>query len=51
MLKNRKAPGRDGISAELLKLGGEGFVKWLSQLAVLVWEKEEVPEAAHNTFT
>ena len=31
-LKNNKAPVEDGITAEMLKLGGEPIVEWLTQL-------------------
>ena len=44
MMKNGRAPGADDISAELLKLGGEKVVQWLTHLARIVWEKEKVPE-------
>ena len=33
-LKNSKGPDVDAISAELLKLGEETVVKWLTHLAV-----------------
>ena len=41
---NGRVPGADGISAELLKLGGDTIVQWLLHLATAVWEKERVPE-------
>ena len=34
-MKMGQGPGEDGISAELLKLGGESVVQWLSHLASL----------------
>ena len=44
LMKNGRAPGADGISAELLKLGGDTVVRWLLHLATVVWEEERVPE-------
>ena len=44
LLKNGKAPGVDKITAELLKLGEERVVQWLTQLAVSIWQSESVPE-------
>ena len=44
LMKNGRAPGADGISAELLKLGGDTVVQWLLHLATVVWEEERVPE-------
>jgi len=44
MMKTGRAPGADGIPAELLKLGGDTVVQWLSSLASVVWEQEKVPE-------
>ena len=43
-LKNGKAPGEDGISAELLKIGGDTAVEWITKLCVLIWDKEEIPK-------
>ena len=43
-MKNGWAPGADGISAELLKLGGDTVVQWLLHLATAAWEEERVPE-------
>ena len=44
LLKNGKAPGVDKIATELLKLGEETVVQWLTQLAVSIWQSESVPE-------
>ena len=42
-LKSGRAPGEDMIVAELLKLGEETVVKWLTELAVKVWDTEDIP--------
>ena len=44
MMKNGRAPGADGISAELLKLDGEKVVQWLLHFARVTWEEEKVLE-------
>ena len=51
LLKNGKAPGVDRITAELLKLGEETVVQWLTQLAVSIWQSERVPEDWVNHLT
>ena len=43
-LSNGKAPGEDGITAEILRLGGESVVQWLKHLADCVWCEEAVPK-------
>jgi endonuclease/exonuclease/phosphatase family metal-dependent hydrolase len=42
-LKNRKAPGVDQITAEMLKADVEVTSKKLKDLFEIIWEKEEVP--------
>ena len=42
-LKNNKAAGLDGITAELLKHGKELVADQFTQLFNLIWGKEEVP--------
>ena len=42
-MKNRKAPGLDCISSEVLKLGGEASVRWLSSIFTTIWMEETVP--------
>ena len=42
-MNNRKAPGLDGISSEVLKLGGEASVRWLSSIFTTIWMEETVP--------
>jgi hypothetical protein len=42
-LKNNKAAGLDGITAELLKHGKEVIIDELTNLFNLIWETEEVP--------
>ena len=41
-LSNGKA--EDGITAEILRLGGESVVLWLKHLADRVWSEEAVPK-------
>ena len=42
-LKNGKAPGICGISAEMLKAGGSAVAKWLHRIINLMWTTGEVP--------
>ena len=42
--KQNKAPGVDEITAEMLKLGGEPVVHWLTRLSCRVWHSENVPD-------
>ena len=42
-MKNGKAPGLDGISSEVLKLGGEASVRWHSSTCTTIWMEEIVP--------
>ena len=43
-LKNNKAPGDDGITTELLKLGGETIVEEMTCIAGSIWHSERIPE-------
>ena len=43
-LKNSRAPGMDGITAEMIKLGGAESVRWFKSLFDAIWHEEEVPE-------
>ncbi len=43
-LKLGKAPGMDGITAEMLKFGGEIVVDWKVWICNLAWAQSEVPE-------
>ena len=43
-LKNRKAPGPDGLTAEHLKASGETSVIWLMNILNAVVELEEIPD-------
>ena len=41
-MKNGKTPRLDGISSEVLKLGGEASVCWLSSIFTNIWMEETV---------
>ena len=42
-LRDGRAPGADGISAELLKLGGAETIRWLNSLFNSIWNSESIP--------
>ena len=42
-LRDGKAPGDDGISAELLKLGGDETICCLTSLFNFIWSSESIP--------
>ena len=43
-LKNNKAAGKDGIGAELIKMGPEKLASCLHRMIVRIWEVEQLPE-------
>jgi hypothetical protein len=43
-LKNRRAPGEDGINAELIKSGGQRLWKEIYELIHIIWNTEDFPE-------
>lgn len=44
MLKNNKAPGIDGLPAELIKQGGERMLTELHNLITNIWRRECIPD-------
>jgi hypothetical protein len=42
-LKNYKAPGPDGLPAEVFEYGGDILNKYLYKLIIEIWSKEEMP--------
>ena len=42
-LRDGQAPGDDGISAELLKLGGGETICWLTSPFDFIWSSESIP--------
>ncbi|CAF2715329.1 unnamed protein product [Rotaria sp. Silwood2] len=40
-IKNKKAPGKDDLPAELLKAGGHYVAEWLHEIIRDVWEQED----------
>jgi len=43
-LKCGKAPGIDGITAEMLKYGGEAISDWMHAMCILAWKEGRVPQ-------
>ena len=43
-MSNGKAPGADGIPAEVFKYGGQKLARKLLQLFKIIWESETVPQ-------
>ena len=42
-LKNNKAPGSDGMPAELLKVGGDATLNMIHHIIKLIWEQAGMP--------
>ena len=42
-MKSGKAPGADGVSAEMLKAGGDIITETLTEIFKEIWEEEEIP--------
>jgi hypothetical protein len=43
-LRNRRAPGEDGIGAELIKIGRQRLWKKICELIQIIWTTEDFPE-------
>ena len=43
-LTSGRAPGLDGITLEMLSLGGDATVRWLKAIFDTIWATESVPE-------
>ena len=43
-LKNHKATGVDGIPGELIKYGGDGMLREMTQVYARIWHEERIPE-------
>ena len=43
-MKNGKAPGNDGITADTIKAGGLPMAKWLHEIFVDIWQNETMIE-------
>jgi hypothetical protein len=43
-LKNKRAPGENGISAKLIKGGGHRLWKEIYELIQIIWNTEDFPE-------
>lgn len=43
-MKNHKAPGKDNLTAEILKAGGTTTAKWLHEIIYDIWTKEAMVE-------
>jgi hypothetical protein len=43
--RNNKAPGEDGITAELIKFGGKGIIDAIDKLITMIWITEEMPQS------
>jgi hypothetical protein len=43
-LKNRRDPGEDGLSAKLIKSGGQRLWKEIYELIQIIWHTEDFPE-------
>ena len=47
-LRGGRAPGLDGITVEMIKLGGAESVRWFKSLFDAVWQEECVPDDWKN---
>ncbi|CAF5099364.1 unnamed protein product, partial [Rotaria sp. Silwood1] len=43
-MKNHRAPGKDNLTAEILKAGGITTAKWLHEIICDIWTKEAMVE-------
>ena len=43
-MKNRKAPGIDNTTAEVLKAGGKPMIEMLHKIFIAIWVQEKTPK-------
>ena len=49
-LRSRKAPGMDGITLDMLSLGGGETIHWLKSIFDSIWETKSVPRDWQSQF-
>lgn len=43
-IKQGKAGGRDGITPEMIKNGGDRILKWIKEICPLAWRGKKIPD-------
>ena len=49
-MPDRKAPGPDGITAELIKKGGHPAEEMTTQLIQHIWETADIPQTMNSAY-